>query len=76
MKQGLEVERVGLNHIKALLWHKNSLERNDLKSVMAELRWRAGSAICDIAILQSWRGSISVIRERERIAKCDGITWR
>ena len=37
MKQGLEVERVGLNLIKALLWRKNSLERNNLKSAMAEL---------------------------------------
>ena len=37
MKQGLEVERVGLNLIKALLWHKNALERNDLGSAMAEL---------------------------------------
>ena len=37
MKQGLEVERAGLNLIKALLWCKNSLERNDLKSAMVEL---------------------------------------
>ena len=39
MKQGLEVERGGLNLIKTLLWHKNALEMNDLKIAMAELQW-------------------------------------
>ena len=34
MKQGLEVERAGLNLIKALLWRKKSLEHNDLKIVV------------------------------------------
>ena len=36
MKQGLEVGRLGLNLIKALLWQKNSLESNDLKIAMEE----------------------------------------
>ena len=43
MKQGLEVERAGLNLIKALLWRKNYLENNDLKSLMAD-----GIALCDM----------------------------
>ena len=37
MKPSLEVKRVGLNLIKDLLWCKKALERNDLKSAMAEL---------------------------------------
>ena len=37
MKPGLEVEREGLNLIKALLWRKKALEWNDLKISMAEL---------------------------------------
>ena len=43
MKQGLEVERAGLNLIKTLLWCKNSLEWNNLKILMADQ-----SVICNM----------------------------
>ena len=40
MEQGLEVERVGLNLIKPYYSAEMALDWNELKSAMAEMRWR------------------------------------